>query len=313
MRKHRLLLWAALLLLACANSDHAENLAAFAPKINQPSTRLQTDRDATMVYIEGMISYVLVMIISLATGQPTRAFVEGPMSDSWCEQLIQHEGYAGREGASVRVASCLRWPDAQLQLAQSACRQTSGPGQHTRRQFECVAAQEQEQEEDAWPADRRPLARAAAPMPTTAALAASSPPEPSLGAALSDSPAPADDRAPLPEQRRIHLGTAAAALVTQAHTQLGTGHPELAEETLERALRIEPDNPLLWVELGQLWMDAGDAAQADGTSRRALALAAGDREVQASAWRLIAESLRARGRNQEAVAADRQALAVAAK
>lgn len=106
---------------------------------------------------------------------------------------------------------------------------------------------------------------------------------------------------------------AATTLVTQAHTQIHAGNYGLAEETIERALRIEPDNPVLWVELGQVWMAEGDAAQADGTSRRALALAAGDRQVEASAWRLIAESLRARGRNQEAVDADRQAITLAAQ
>ena len=106
---------------------------------------------------------------------------------------------------------------------------------------------------------------------------------------------------------------AATALVAQAHSQIHAGKYGPAEETIERALRIEPDNPLLWVELGQVWMTEGDAVQADGTSRRALALAAGDRQVQATAWRLIAESLRARGRNQEAVDADREAIALAAQ
>jgi len=85
----------------------------------------------------------------------------------------------------------------------------------------------------------------------------------------------------------------------------------LAEETIERALRIEPDNPVLWVELAQVWMQEGDAVQADGTSRRALLLGEGDPQVQATAWRLIAESLRARGRNQEAVDADHQAIVLA--
>jgi hypothetical protein len=32
-----------------------------------------------------MISYVLVMIASLATGQRTHASLEGPMSQTWCE------------------------------------------------------------------------------------------------------------------------------------------------------------------------------------------------------------------------------------
>jgi Flp pilus assembly protein TadD len=100
-------------------------------------------------------------------------------------------------------------------------------------------------------------------------------------------------------------------LVTQAHTQAGAGEFAAAGATLERALRIEPDNPLLWIELGRLQMQEGNAAQADGMGRKALALATGDAAAQASAWSLIADSLRAQGRNQEAADADRHATVLA--
>jgi Flp pilus assembly protein TadD len=100
--------------------------------------------------------------------------------------------------------------------------------------------------------------------------------------------------------------------VTQAHTQASAGEFPAAGATLERALRIEPDNPLLWIELGRLqMMQEGNAAQADGMGRKALALATGDAAAQASAWSLIADSLRARGRNQEAADADRHAASLA--
>lgn len=95
--------------------------------------------------------------------------------------------------------------------------------------------------------------------------------------------------------------------MAQAHTQANGGEFGAAAATLERALRIEPDNPLLWVELGRLQLQQNNAAQADGMGRKALALATGDPEAQASAWRLIAESLRARGRNGEAAEADSHA------
>jgi len=81
----------------------------------------------------------------------------------------------------------------------------------------------------------------------------------------------------------------------------------MATATVERALRIEPDNPLLWIELGRIRQSEGNAAQADSMARKALALAGGDPYVQEAAWRLIAESLRARGRNQEASEAERRA------
>jgi Tfp pilus assembly protein PilF len=111
--------------------------------------------------------------------------------------------------------------------------------------------------------------------------------------------------------KQFHLGAAASALVTHAHAQSRLGHHDLAASTIERALRIEPENPLLWIELGHVRMDEGHAAQADGLYRKALSLAAGDSQIQASAWLLIAETLRARGRNLEAADAERRAASAA--
>jgi Tfp pilus assembly protein PilF len=110
---------------------------------------------------------------------------------------------------------------------------------------------------------------------------------------------------------RARLGPAATALVAQAHAQAASGEFAAAGATLERALRIEPDNPLLWVELGRLQLQQGNAAQADGMGRKALALASGEADAQAAAWTLIADSLRARGRNAEAADADRRAATLA--
>jgi Tfp pilus assembly protein PilF len=106
---------------------------------------------------------------------------------------------------------------------------------------------------------------------------------------------------------RSRMGPAASALLGQAHTQAASGEFAAAGATLERALRIEPDNPLLWVELGRLQLQQGNAAQADGMGRKALALASGEADAQAAAWTLIADSLRARGRNAEAADAERHA------
>jgi tetratricopeptide (TPR) repeat protein len=118
-------------------------------------------------------------------------------------------------------------------------------------------------------------------------------------------PAPGQPGAPVP--RQFQLGPAATALVAQAHRQALGGDYAQAAATLERALRIEPDNPLLWVELGRVQLGENNPAQADAMGRKALALATGDAAAQASAWRLIADSLRARGRNSEAYDADRRA------
>jgi len=153
--------------------------------------------------------------------------------------------------------------------------------------------------------------QAAPPPPATAPGAPSVAPG---GATVNPAPAPqATPAPPAPPPKQFHLGAAASALATQARGEAAHGDLPQAQATIERALRIEPDNPLLWIELGQLHENAGEHAQADGMGRKALQLASGDPRAMASAWRLIAESLRARGRNEEAVEAEGRANALAAR
>jgi len=124
-------------------------------------------------------------------------------------------------------------------------------------------------------------------------------------------PVPPSPAAPAVPPKQFHLGAAASALVTQAHQQAAGGDTAQATATLERALRIEPDNPLVWIELGRVRLTENNAAQADAMGRKALALASGDAAAQSSAWRLIADSLRALGNNAGAADAERRAASLA--
>jgi predicted Zn-dependent protease len=92
----------------------------------------------------------------------------------------------------------------------------------------------------------------------------------------------------------------------QARTLLSHGDLDGASSTLDRALRIEPNNPLVWIEIGRLRLAENDAHQAEGCGRKALALASGDRAAQAQAGRVLADALRAQRRNQEALQIERQ-------
>jgi tetratricopeptide (TPR) repeat protein len=107
---------------------------------------------------------------------------------------------------------------------------------------------------------------------------------------------------PLPpaNTRSYSLNAASRALVNQADAQRQSKNFMQAASTLERALRIEPTNPLLWLAYGELRMDEGNFAQAESMGRKALASAYGDPRTQANAWRLIADSLKARDKNSEA-------------
>lgn len=119
--------------------------------------------------------------------------------------------------------------------------------------------------------------------------------------------------APLPRERpRVPpatLGPASRALVGQAQAQRKRGDLPGATVSLERALRIEPNNPLLWIEMGRLRMDQRNYPQAEAMGRKALSMSIGDNRTQSQAWLLIADSLQARGRDpqaQEALAKSRQ-------
>jgi tetratricopeptide (TPR) repeat protein len=105
---------------------------------------------------------------------------------------------------------------------------------------------------------------------------------------------------PPPASREIHLSAATRALVTQARQQIVHGELPAASVTLDRALRIEPSNALVWIELGRLRLAESDAHQAENCGRKALALASGDRAAQGQAGHLLADALRAQRRNQEA-------------
>jgi tetratricopeptide (TPR) repeat protein len=118
----------------------------------------------------------------------------------------------------------------------------------------------------------------------------STPNSPSAG---SPSPVPAPPR-------QNSLSPATHSLVTQARSQLTRGDFDGASSTLDRALRIEPNNPLLWIELGRVRLAERDPHQAEGCGRKALALASGDPGARRQAGRVLADALRAQGQNQEA-------------
>jgi hypothetical protein len=125
-------------------------------------------------------------------------------------------------------------------------------------------------------------------------------PPPGATEPVIDAPMPA----PLPKERPkvapARLSPASQALVTQAQAQRKRGDLPGATVSLERALRIEPSNPLLWIEMGRLRMDQRNYAQAEAMGRKALAMAVGDARSQSTAWLLIADSLKARGKNTQA-------------
>jgi len=131
----------------------------------------------------------------------------------------------------------------------------------------------------------RPQPSTTAPVPSTAPPPAVAVirPVPDLGEAP---PAPAE---PLPAPRTAPpVSSASQALLTQSRSHQAAGRYEQAAASIERAVRIEPRQPVLWLELGNIRLKEGDFAQAESMGRKALSLATGDATLTAKAEQLIA-------------------------
>lgn len=88
---------------------------------------------------------------------------------------------------------------------------------------------------------------------------------------------------------------AVVALLDRAQRDNAAGQREAAGASLERALRIEPRNPWLWLELAQLRLEQGQYAQAITLARKSNSFAGKQRRVQAENWQVIGQSRAAQG------------------
>ncbi|NLG75166.1 MAG: tetratricopeptide repeat protein [Xanthomonadaceae bacterium] len=155
------------------------------------------------------------------------------------------------------------------------------------------------------------LGACAAPRPYEAPRAPtpSEEPQPPVETRPGSPPTTVEPPEPLPEpaSREPVLGPASRALVDQAHIQLASKNYAVAAGSIERALRIEPDNPLLWIELAKVRQAEGNFVQAENMARKAISLSVQAPATQARAWQLVADTYRARGKNIEAQEAEQKA------
>ena len=99
-----------------------------------------------------------------------------------------------------------------------------------------------------------------------------------------------EPRAPVTKQPPAVL-----ALLDRAEHQANAGDLGPAASTLERAIRIDSRNPVLWHHLASVRFAEGDFAQAEQLAAKSNSLASGNRALQARNWLLIADARRSRG------------------
>jgi Flp pilus assembly protein TadD len=96
-----------------------------------------------------------------------------------------------------------------------------------------------------------------------------------------------DDTTAPPARRESDASGASDALLTQSRNERAAGNYVQATASIERALRIDPNNAALWLELGELQLQTGNAAQATTMARKALTLASGNGALTTRAERLL--------------------------
>lgn len=81
--------------------------------------------------------------------------------------------------------------------------------------------------------------------------------------------------------------SASDELLEQSRSERAAGKFAAATRSLEQALRINPDDPALWLEFAELEHAQGDDEQARVMARKAIALAGGDATITSRASQLL--------------------------
>ncbi len=108
-------------------------------------------------------------------------------------------------------------------------------------------------------------------------------------------------------------GKAVLALLSESRQASKKGDLSTAESHLERALRIEPRNPTLWLYMAKLRLYAAKSKEAISLAKKALALSSSlatrdsRRSLQADCWRVIAHSHQKMGNLKQAQTAQDKA------
>jgi tetratricopeptide (TPR) repeat protein len=131
------------------------------------------------------------------------------------------------------------------------------------------------------PAPLPPAENAPAPEPTPLPSPFPLPPD------APSAPRPTTNSPVLVPRPQSDASSASSLLLEQSRVQRAAGSLPAARASLERALRLDPNNPEVWIEIGELELQSGNNAQAATMARKALTLTGRDFRLNARAERLL--------------------------
>ena len=122
--------------------------------------------------------------------------------------------------------------------------------------------------------------------------------KPYIATPVSPEPIPASIIPPTTTQdssKPVKNSPAINSLVGIANTSIQGGQYDKAANSLERALRHDPQNAELWSRLAEVNLLQHDYKQAESKALKSNALVNGDKSLMAANWRLISKARRLRG------------------
>ena len=154
------------------------------------------------------------------------------------------------------------------------------------------------------------LAVAQATAPTSAPIAETAAPTETATSAMpaySTSSPQQVAMAPATTTASASMGSAASSLMAKAEQQQRSGDLTGAASTLERALRIEPRNALLWNRLANVRLEQRRNALASELASKSNAFAGSDNALKKNNWLIISSARQASGDAAGAESARRRA------
>jgi cytochrome c-type biogenesis protein CcmH/NrfG len=106
-----------------------------------------------------------------------------------------------------------------------------------------------------------------------------------------------------PPKQPSGSNSAVMTLLNKSQSQAAAGRMDEAGENLERALRIEPRNPVLWQKLARIRLEQGQYRQAENLAAKSNVLAGANGYLRAENWRIIGEARSRQGDPQGATSA----------
>jgi len=143
------------------------------------------------------------------------------------------------------------------------------------------------------PSSTAPRAKPAKSEPTREPAAPPVPEEPPVEQPPPiEQPAPAVER---PSESAVISPPPVLALLEEAEASRNSGELDGAAAVLERGIRIQPNNPVLWQRLAQVRLQQGQPQLAEELAKKSNVFAAGNASLLRENWALIAEARRRKG------------------